>query len=271
MSPRPVRRWPLVLIAAPAAVAVWSGLGRARRAVRVRDRAPAARHRGRVPAEHRDHPAGRGGGVRRVRARRVADPRQRPAARRFARRSALGALALGMAGQVIYHLLAAAHATRAPWPVVVLVSCLPVLTLGFGAALTHLLRGGARPCRTPRRHPRRTDSSGHHSATARGRDPGHHGGHRRGTTQDASAAMPRTRQRSPRRTGTGGHRDGRRPAAGPPPGHGRCGHRPAAGRQSPGAVRPSTWPRRRRARHPIGRACPGQPRRAPPHKEEHPS
>src|SRR5262249_57939588 len=63
-------------------------------------------------------------------------------ARRFARRSALGALALGMAGQVIYHLLAAAHAARAPWPVVVLVSCLPVLTLGFGAALTHLLRTG---------------------------------------------------------------------------------------------------------------------------------
>jgi DNA-binding transcriptional ArsR family regulator len=65
-----------------------------------------------------------------------------PAARRFARRSALGSLALGMAGQVIYHLLAAAHAHRAPWPVVVLVSCLPVITLGFGAGLTHLLRAG---------------------------------------------------------------------------------------------------------------------------------
>ena len=62
------------------------------------------------------------------------------AARVFARRSAVGALALGMAGQVIYHLLAAARATRAPWPVVVLVSCMPVVTLGFGAALTHLLR-----------------------------------------------------------------------------------------------------------------------------------
>ena len=45
-----------------------------------------------------------------------------------------------MLGQVVYHLLAAAGATRAPWPVVVLVSCLPVATLGFGAALTHLLR-----------------------------------------------------------------------------------------------------------------------------------
>jgi hypothetical protein len=61
-------------------------------------------------------------------------------ARRFARGSAIGALALGMAGQVIYHLLAAAHAARAPWPVVMLVSCIPVVTLGFGAALTHLLR-----------------------------------------------------------------------------------------------------------------------------------
>jgi hypothetical protein len=61
-------------------------------------------------------------------------------ARAFARRSAIGALALGMLGQVVYHLLAAAGADRAPWPVVVLVSCLPVVTLGFGAALTHLLR-----------------------------------------------------------------------------------------------------------------------------------
>lgn len=61
-------------------------------------------------------------------------------ARSFARRSAVGALALGMLGQVVYHLLAAAGSARAPWPVVVLVSCLPVVTLGFGAALTHLLR-----------------------------------------------------------------------------------------------------------------------------------
>src|SRR6266702_2414619 len=68
-----------------------------------------------------------------------------PGASRFARNSAIGALILGMAGQVIYHLLSAAHATAAPWPVVVLVSCLPVLTLGFGGALTHLLRTGHVP------------------------------------------------------------------------------------------------------------------------------
>ena len=58
----------------------------------------------------------------------------------FARRSSVGALALGMCGQVIYHLLAAAHAARAPWPVIVLVACLPVVSLGFGAALIHLSR-----------------------------------------------------------------------------------------------------------------------------------
>src|SRR3984957_7300372 len=45
-------------------------------------------------------------------------------ARRFARWSAIGSLTLGMLSQVVYHLLSAAHATRAPWPVVVLVSCL---------------------------------------------------------------------------------------------------------------------------------------------------
>lgn len=60
-------------------------------------------------------------------------------ARAFARWSALGALAYGMAGQVIYHLLAAAGRTRAPWPVVVVVSCMPVAVLGLAAALTHLL------------------------------------------------------------------------------------------------------------------------------------
>jgi len=61
-------------------------------------------------------------------------------ARRFAKWSAIGSLTLGMLGQVAYHLLSAAHATRAPWPVVVLVSSLPVIVLGFGAALSHLLR-----------------------------------------------------------------------------------------------------------------------------------
>jgi hypothetical protein len=61
-------------------------------------------------------------------------------ARRFARRSAVGALALGMLGQVAFHLLEAAHATHAPWPVTMFVSCLPVVALALGTALAHLLR-----------------------------------------------------------------------------------------------------------------------------------
>lgn len=60
-------------------------------------------------------------------------------ARRFAWWSAGAALALGMAGQVSYHLLAASGVTRAPWPVIVAVSCMPVITLGCAAMLAHLL------------------------------------------------------------------------------------------------------------------------------------
>ena len=66
-------------------------------------------------------------------------------ARNFAKLSAIGSLALGMLGQVAYHLLAAAHAARAPWLVVVLVSCMPVVTLGFATALTHKLHGDPDP------------------------------------------------------------------------------------------------------------------------------
>ena len=137
---RRVRRWPLVLIGAPAAVAVWSGwvglgglcgFGPVHLLPGIDD--------GFVVNTAITLPIGveaygayalgawlRPGGIT-------------GRARRFARGSAIGSLALGMAGQVIYHLLAAAHATRAPWPVVMLVSCLPVVAIGFGAALVHLL------------------------------------------------------------------------------------------------------------------------------------
>ncbi|GAA0905739.1 hypothetical protein GCM10009559_73890 [Pseudonocardia zijingensis] len=60
-------------------------------------------------------------------------------ARRFACWSALGALALGGAGQIAYHLMAAAGLTQAPWQITAFVSCLPVVVLGCGAALTHLI------------------------------------------------------------------------------------------------------------------------------------
>jgi hypothetical protein len=64
-------------------------------------------------------------------------------ARKFARSSAVLALCVGAAGQVTYHLLAAAGVTRAPWPVVTLVACLPVAVLGMGAALAHLVHSSA--------------------------------------------------------------------------------------------------------------------------------
>jgi hypothetical protein len=69
--------------------------------------------------------------------------------RRFARWSAAGSLALGMAGQVAFHLLAQAGVTRAPWGVTTAVSCLPVLVLGMGAALAHLLRADAHAASQP--------------------------------------------------------------------------------------------------------------------------
>jgi cytochrome bd-type quinol oxidase subunit 2 len=56
-------------------------------------------------------------------------------ARRFAKWSAIGSLVLGAAGQVAYHLLVAAGVTSAPWQIITLVSCLPVAVLGMGAAL----------------------------------------------------------------------------------------------------------------------------------------
>jgi hypothetical protein len=71
--------------------------------------------------------------------------------RRFARRSAIAALVLGMAGQVAYHLLAQAGITRAPWEVTTVVACLPVLVLGMGSALAHLLRSDAAATPAPDR------------------------------------------------------------------------------------------------------------------------
>ena len=61
------------------------------------------------------------------------------AARRFARTSAIGSLVFGAAGQVAYHLMAAAELTASPWQITAAVACLPVAVLGMGAALAHLL------------------------------------------------------------------------------------------------------------------------------------
>ena len=139
---RVLPRWPLVLIAAPAAVAVWSGwvgLGLMCGFGPIHPLPGIADHFTintaiTLPVGVEAYGAYAMGAW--------LHPHTPASVRKFARNSALGSLALGMVGQVIYHLLNAAHATAAPWPVVMLVSCLPVLTLGFGGALTHLLRGG---------------------------------------------------------------------------------------------------------------------------------
>ena len=135
--------WPLLLIAAPAAVAIWSGwvgLG-GMAGFGIVHPLPGIMDSARIdtaitlPVGVEAYGAyalwvwlsGRGGG------RTLA----------FARGSAIGALALGCLGQVIFHLLAAAHWTAAPWPVVVAVACLPVVTLAFAAALIHMTRADA--------------------------------------------------------------------------------------------------------------------------------
>jgi hypothetical protein len=136
-----VRRWPLILIAAPAAVAIWSGwvgLGA------MCGFGPVNLLPGIGSGFHLNTAITLPVGVEAYGAyalgvwlRPAAIP---AAARNFAKRSAIGSLVLGMAGQVIFHLLAAGHAQHAPWLVTVLVSCMPVIVLGFGAGLTHLLR-----------------------------------------------------------------------------------------------------------------------------------
>ena len=160
---RTPRRWPLFLIASPAAVAVWSGwvgLG-GLCGFGVIHPLPGIWDGARLntaitlPVGVEAYGAYALGAWLR--------PGTADRARTFARRSAIGALILGMAGQVIYHLLAAAHAARAPWPVVMLVACLPVVTLGFGAALTHLMHlpgdnSGQASALQPRTDEPRTDA-----------------------------------------------------------------------------------------------------------------
>jgi len=140
---RPIRRWPLVLIAAPAAVAIWSGwvgLGELC-GFGVIHPLP-----GIAPAFQLNTAITLPVGVEAYAAYALGawmSPASSDRARTFARRSAIGALVYGMAGQVIFHLLAAHGATSAPNVVVVVVSCMPVAVLGLAAGLTHLLRAPA--------------------------------------------------------------------------------------------------------------------------------
>ena len=50
---------------------------------------------------------------------------------------------------VAYHLMALAGMARAPWTITTVVSCLPVLVLGMGTALAHMLRADAEATEPP--------------------------------------------------------------------------------------------------------------------------
>jgi hypothetical protein len=137
-----MRRWPLFLIAAPAAVAIWSGwvgLGGMCGFGLVQP-LPG------IAPWHLNTAITLPVGVESYAAFALdawLTPAVAEGARRFAKWSALGAIALGMTGQVAYHLLTSAHAAKAPTVVVVLVSCMPVVTFAMAVWLAHMLRSGA--------------------------------------------------------------------------------------------------------------------------------
>ena len=140
-----VRTWPLLVLALPAAVAVWSGwvgIGQMTGFGIVRplpgiwdslhiDTAVT------LPVEVEAY------GAMALRAWLTSSQVVSTRTRKFASRSAIGSLALGVAGQVSYHLLTEFHITPAPWPVTTLVASLPVVVLGLGTALAHMLRADA--------------------------------------------------------------------------------------------------------------------------------
>jgi hypothetical protein len=145
---RAVRSWPLLILALPAAVAVWSGWVGIGQLTGFGQIHPLP---GIWNTLHLDTAITLPVGVEAYAAYALRAWLTTSAVsdrtRRFARRSATGSLLLGMAGQAGYHLLAQNHITRAPWPITTAVSCLPVLVLGMGTALAHLLHADTRTTR----------------------------------------------------------------------------------------------------------------------------
>jgi hypothetical protein len=148
---RTLRSWPLLVLAAPAAAEVWSGwVGMAQKTgFGLVSPLP-----GIWPSLHLDTAITLPVGVEAyaayaLRAWLARDEMISDRTRRFAKWSAISSFALGMAGQVTYHLMAQAGMVRAPWAITTIVSCLPVLVLGMGTALTHMLRADAEATDTP--------------------------------------------------------------------------------------------------------------------------
>ena len=142
---RTVRSWPLLVLAAPAAAEVWSGWVGIAQKTGFGLVSPLP---GILPSLHLDTSITLPVGVEAyaayaLRAWLSGEHAISGRTRRFAKWSAICSFALGMAGQVAYHLLAQAGAARAPWPVTMIVSCLPVLVLAMGTTLAHMLRADA--------------------------------------------------------------------------------------------------------------------------------
>ena len=142
---RTVRSWPLLVLAAPAAAEVWSGWVGIAQKTGFGLVSPLP---GILPSLHLDTSITLPVGVEAyaayaLRAWLADEHAISGRTRRFAKWSAICSFALGMAGQVAYHLLAQAGAARAPWPITTIVSCLPVLVLAMGTTLAHMLRADA--------------------------------------------------------------------------------------------------------------------------------
>ena len=148
---RTVRSWPLLVLAAPAAAEVWSGWVGIAQKTGFGLISPLP---GIWPSLHLDTAITLPIGVEAyaayaLRAWLARDSAISARTRRFAKWSAICSFVLGMAGQVAYHLMAQAGMARAPWPVTTIVSCLPVLVLGMGTALAHMLRADAEATDAP--------------------------------------------------------------------------------------------------------------------------
>jgi len=148
---RAERSWRLLVVAAPAAAEVWSGWVGIAQKTGFGLVSPLP---GIWPSLHLDTAMTLPVGVEAyaayaLRAWLAPDQTISDQTRRFAKWSAICSFALGMAGQVAYHLMAQAGTARAPWAITTIVSCLPVLVLGKGTALAHMLRADAETTSAP--------------------------------------------------------------------------------------------------------------------------
>jgi hypothetical protein len=195
-----VRSWPLLLLALPAAVAVWSGWVGIGQMTGFGQVHPLPGIWGSL---HLDTAVTLPVGVEAyaayaLRAWLSASAAVSGRTRRFARWSAVGSLLLGMAGQVAYHLLAQDRVSHAPWGVTTAVSCLPVLVLGMGAALAHMLRSDAHGLSLPS-GPDRTVAPADHDDAGLGRPAAKVTRDRLAEAQDAAGRLVRAGERVSRR------------------------------------------------------------------------